>query len=61
MICICGDKMKEEDGLYLCEECGLLYNESTWAEKCEKWCREHNSCNMEITQHAVSRPGLKLE
>jgi lipopolysaccharide biosynthesis regulator YciM len=36
---------------YQCEECGFLYKEKEWAEKCEAWCREHQSCNLEIIQH----------
>lgn len=38
--------------LYQCEECGFHYEDREWAEKCEAWCREHKSCNIEITAHA---------
>ena len=38
--------------LYQCEECGFHYENREWAEKCEAWCREHKSCNIEITAHA---------
>ena len=38
--------------LYQCEECGFHYENREWAEKCEEWCREHKSCNLEITAHA---------
>jgi hypothetical protein len=38
--------------LYQCEECGFHYQDKTIAEKCEAWCREHKSCNIEITSHA---------
>ncbi len=37
--------------LYQCEECDFLYKEKEWAEKCEAWCRENHSCNLEIIQH----------
>ena len=37
---------------YQCDECGLHYISKQWAEKCEKWCKEHHSCNLEITSHA---------
>lgn len=48
--------------LYQCEECGFQYaDDSTslitgkeWAEKCEAWCREKGTCNVEITAHAIS-------
>ncbi|MDA2922104.1 hypothetical protein MYX07_02425 [Patescibacteria group bacterium AH-259-L07] len=38
---------------YKCPECGVLYKEKKWKDKCEAWCREHNSCNLEIIRHAV--------
>lgn len=38
--------------LYQCEECGFHYESREWVEKCEAWCREHKSCNIEITAHA---------
>ena len=38
--------------LYQCEACGLHYVEKEQAEKCEAWCKEHNSCNLEITARA---------
>ena len=36
---------------YACEECGLKYTEKEIAEKCQAWCSEHKSCNLEIIQH----------
>lgn len=44
--------LKENRELYQCEECGFHYENREWAEKCEAWCREHKSCNIEITAHA---------
>lgn len=38
--------------LYQCEECGFHYINKEWAEKCETWCKENQSCNLEITSHA---------
>ena len=38
---------------FQCEACGLKYREKEIAEKCEAWCTAHNSCNLEITRHAV--------
>jgi len=38
---------------YICEACGFAYKEKELAEKCQQWCKEHQSCNLEITQHAV--------
>lgn len=39
--------------LHQCEECGFQYADKEWAEKCEAWCKEHQSCNLEITAHAI--------
>lgn len=40
-----------------CGECKLLYGKKKLAEECEAWCREHKTCNIEITTHAVALPG----
>jgi len=40
--------------VFRCEECGLDYAEKIWAEKCQAWCGEHHSCNIEIIKHAVT-------
>lgn len=42
--------------LYECPECHLQYKDQEWAKKCEAWCREHHSCNLNITSHA-EKPG----
>ncbi len=39
--------------LYVCDECRFAYTERKWAEQCEQWCREHHTCNLQITQHGV--------
>ena len=38
---------------YQCSECGLHYEDKEIAENCEKWCRETQSCNLEITQYSI--------
>lgn len=43
---------RSQNSLYQCPECGLRYKEREWAEKCEAWCKEYKSCNLEITAHA---------
>jgi len=50
---------KDNKELYQCEECGFHYTEKEWAEKCEAWCREHKSCNIEITAHAEENKNAK--
>ncbi len=46
---------KDNKEYYICKECQLLYEDKNWAEKCEKWCRQHNSCNIEITRHSIKK------
>ena len=48
------EKRRENSIVFACEECGFLYAERKWAEKCEEWCKKHKSCNIEITAHAIS-------
>lgn len=47
--------VKGVDNNYECEECDLKYEEKELAERCESWCKEHNSCNLKITKHAVNK------
>lgn len=42
---------QESEDIYICEECGYRYKEKETAEKCEAWCRENHSCNLEIIKH----------
>lgn len=42
---------KDNKNYYQCEECGYLYEEKEWAEKCEEWCSKNKSCNLEIISH----------
>ena len=51
--------MFKEAKLYKCPECGLEYREKEWAEKCQAWCREHKSCNLKITEHALKNEKIK--
>lgn len=39
--------------LIQCKECGFQYADREWAGKCEAWCKEHKSCNLNITSHAL--------
>jgi|TARA_B100001971_G_C18199552_1_gene543664 hypothetical protein len=38
---------------FQCEACLFYYENKELAEKCEAWCREKHSCNIDITKHAV--------
>ena len=44
---------KEGKKYFTCEECEFIYEDKELAEKCETWCKENHSCNLEITKHAV--------
>jgi len=48
---------KRNDKYYQCEECGLFYADKEIAEKCQAWCSEHKSCNLDIIKHAIKEPG----
>ncbi len=50
--------LKENDDLgtfFVCDACGFKNVMKEWAVKCEKWCREHNSYNLDITKHAIQK------
>ena len=44
---------KQETSQHVCSECGLAYKEEEWMKKCEAWCKEHKSCNLDIISHAM--------
>lgn len=39
--------------VFKCMKCGWLYEDKEIAQKCEDWCHEHNSCNLEFVKHAI--------
>jgi len=43
---------KKGKNYYKCEECGLIYIDKKWVEKCKAWCRKYHTCNIEIISHA---------
>lgn len=47
----------ENRELYQCEECGLKHESKETAEKCQAWCKEHKSCNLDIIKYAVKENG----
>jgi len=49
------EEIKKGKKCFTCGECGFSYAEEGWAEKCEKWCKEHKSCNIEVIKHALPR------
>ena len=52
--------MDTEHKLYQCPECGLHYEDEQIAMQCKAYCKEHNGCSLDITQHSVERKtGIK--
>ncbi len=45
------------DAYYQCDECKMNYRSLELAEKCEVWCKEHHTCNIEIVKYAVGNYG----
>jgi len=45
--------MKRKGEKFYCEECGFAYRDKETAIECENWCKEHKSCNLEITKKAI--------
>lgn len=48
----------EVDGkiIYVCEICGLGYEDEETAKACQEYCLAHNACSLEITSKAVYFP-----
>ena len=40
--------------LFKCKECKMYYKDKILAKKCEEWCKNHKSCNLEITKYALT-------
>ena len=48
------EKIKDDKKYFVCDLCGLAYNDKETAEKCEAWCKEHpGSCNPDVVKEAV--------
>lgn len=53
--------MEKSSSIYVCKVCGFSYREKEIAERCEAWCGEHKSCNLDIISHAVEmEPNYKM-
>ena len=46
------EEINNNQNLYQCNECGLHYKNKDTADKCEAWCKEHKTCNVEITKES---------
>ncbi len=45
--------LKNNSKYYQCNECKFIYKYKKIAEKCQKWCKEHHSCNLEIIKYTI--------
>jgi hypothetical protein len=52
MLLVKGRQAMLEAPYYTCPLCNLTYDEESWAQQCEAWCREHQSCNLAITAYS---------
>ena len=52
---------KNDQQYYKCKECGFRYKDKEWAEKCEAWCKKHQSCNLEIIAHGMPPASPELQ
>jgi hypothetical protein len=50
------EKKIDSQVLFLCEICGLGYEDRETAQKCEEWCRKTGTCNVDISKKAVYSP-----
>ena len=48
-------KEDKKNKLYYCEECNMKYKKYKIALKCERWCKENKSCNLDIIKYAVKK------
>ncbi len=47
------EKQTDNKKLYECQSYCLTYKDKKWAEKCEAWCKEHDSCNVRISCYSL--------
>jgi hypothetical protein len=39
--------------IFICEKCGLGYENESIANKCEEYCSKHKGCSLEIIKEAI--------
>ncbi len=47
------DQESDKNEFNVCTECGLHYELKEMMEKCQAWCAQYKSCNLEITKHSI--------
>ncbi len=51
-------EVRKESAVFQCEECRMLYADKKKAAACEKWCKQHHSCNLELIKDAIGKAGV---
>jgi len=44
---------QNQEVVFTCSECKMKYHDEATAKKCEEWCKENKSCNLEIIKYAI--------
>lgn len=47
------ERIINEFKIHQCDSCCSSYKDKKFAEKCEAWCKEHDSCNKKITCYSL--------
>ncbi|HIG32907.1 MAG TPA: hypothetical protein EYQ09_05680 [Flavobacteriales bacterium] len=42
-----------EKTTYKCTICEMSFEEKDRSDKCQDWCENHHSCNVEIISHSI--------
>lgn len=48
-----------QQNAYECPECGLHYESEDIMKRCEAWCAEHKSCNLDIIKRSEESKSSK--
>jgi len=51
---------QNQNEYYRCPECMHVYELKEMARGCEKWCRNHKGCNLEIISESVELGQIKI-
>ena len=51
--------VSEKSELYQCSICKLHFETTQLAAQCDKWCRNNNSCNVEIASQSIEARARK--
>ncbi len=58
---MCDNMVKKDGDTYQCEICKLHYTDRSDAEKCNEWCKNHNSCNFAIASKSLEAINSKKD